>query len=161
MNMQLTQKETMLLQDLKSQEQLCIDKYKKYAEQACDEQLKQIFSSIEQTEREHLNTLTQMLSGTAPMMASGSQQQQQSSQQQQQQSSQPKQSAGSDTGNQHDAYLCQDALSTEKHVSSSYNTSIFEFRDAQFRNALNHIQKEEQEHGKQIYDYMAANAMYA
>ena len=60
MNMQLTQKETMLLQDLKSQEQLCIDKYNKYAEQARDEQLKQLFSSIEQTEKETISLLLDM-----------------------------------------------------------------------------------------------------
>ncbi len=39
----LSQKETMLLQDLKTQEQLCVDKYNKYANQACDGQLKQLF----------------------------------------------------------------------------------------------------------------------
>ena len=49
----------------------------------------------------------------------------------------------------------------EKHVSTTYNTAIFEFRDAQARDALNHIQKEEQQHGKRIYDYMAANGMPA
>jgi len=61
---------------------------------------------------------------------------------------------------QKDAYLCSDALSTEKHVSSTYNTCIFEFSDSNVRNVLNHIQKEEQQHGDQIYKYMSANGMY-
>ena len=61
---------------------------------------------------------------------------------------------------QQDAFLCTDLLSNEKYVSSSYDTSIFEFRDSSIRSALNHIQKEEQEHGKMIYDYMAQNGMY-
>ena len=34
--MTLTQKETSLLSDLKSQEQLCIDKYQRYSDEACD-----------------------------------------------------------------------------------------------------------------------------
>ena len=28
------------------------------------------------------------------------------------------------------------------------------------RNALNHIQKEEQEHGKKLYDYMSQHNIY-
>ena len=62
--------------------------------------------------------------------------------------------------NQDDKILCTDLLSTEKYVSSTYNTAIFEFRDENVRNVLNHIQKEEQEHGKKIYDYMASHGMY-
>ena len=60
-----------------------------------------------------------------------------------------------------DAYLCKDALSGEKQVSSLYNTCVFEFKDASVRAALAHIQTEEQNHGKMIYDYMAANGMYS
>lgn len=62
--------------------------------------------------------------------------------------------------NETDKLLCQDALSTEKYVSSTYNTSIFEFRDKNIRQVLNHIQKEEQEHGEQIYNYMSQHGMY-
>lgn len=62
--------------------------------------------------------------------------------------------------NQDDKILCTDLLSTEKYVSSTYNTAIFEFRDENVRNVLNHIQKEEQEHGKKIYDYMSSHGMY-
>lgn len=141
----------MLLQDMKSQEQLCIEKYAKYATQACDPQLQDLFSTIQQAEQTHLNTLTDMLSGTVPMMGGGGQQQ----------IPEPAQSNCDAAQKQEDAYLCQDALSMEKHVSGGYNTTIFEFRDKQARDALNHIQKEEQEHGKYIYDYMAVNGMYA
>ena len=59
-----------------------------------------------------------------------------------------------------DKYLCTDALAAEKHASSLYDTCIFEFRDDNVRDQLNHIQKEEQQHGKRIYDYMSANMMY-
>ena len=49
---------------------------------------------------------------------------------------------------------------TEKYVSGTYDTSIFEFRDANIRQALNHIQKEEQQHGEDIFNYMQSKGMY-
>ena len=62
--------------------------------------------------------------------------------------------------NENDKMLCQDSLSTEKFISSTYNTAIFEFSDKQVRQVLNHIQKEEQEHGEKIYNYMHQHGMY-
>ena len=62
---------------------------------------------------------------------------------------------------QDDAYLCQDALSMEKHVSGVYNMSIFEFRAPQARDVLSHLQKEEQQHGEMLYGYMSRNGMQA
>ena len=56
--------------------------------------------------------------------------------------------------------MCEDLLSTEKYVSSTYNTAIFEFRDPGVRQVLNHIQKEEQQHGEGLYAYMASHGMY-
>lgn len=150
----LSQKETMLLQDLKTQEQLCVDKYNKYANQACDGQLKQLFSSIAQVEQGHLNIIDQMIGGTVPQPKG------QGGQQGGQQPAAPQPSGCSAPEKQMDAYLCQDALDTEKHVSALYDTCIFEFKGEDARNMLNQIQKQEQEHGKRIYDYMAANNMY-
>ncbi|MEG1743900.1 MAG: spore coat protein, partial [Clostridia bacterium] len=60
-----------------------------------------------------------------------------------------------------DCFLCSDVLTAEKHASHLYDTCIFEFKDKNIRDILNHIQKEEQGHGKMIYDYMQANGMYA
>ena len=61
--MTLTQKETSLLSDLKSQEQLCIDKYTYYESEACDPELKSIFGTIKKTEESHLATVTRILGG--------------------------------------------------------------------------------------------------
>ncbi|NLB37306.1 MAG: spore coat protein [Clostridiales bacterium] len=152
--MQLTQKETSLLKDLKEQEQLCVDKYNKYSSSAHDGQLKNLFSQIGQIENQHLDTINQIMSGTVSSTQSGGGQQKQLS-------FTPTYKQGDTSQNKKDdCYLCTDLLSTEKHVSSAYNTSIFEFGDTNIRNALNHIQKEEQEHGEQIYNYLSQNGMY-
>lgn len=155
--MQLDQKETSLLKDLKDQEKVCVEKYTKYASEACDGQLKNLFMQIAQTEQGHYDTIEQIMSGTMPQTnqggGSGSGSEQQSF-------SETYKSNDSSECKQKDTYLCTDALSTEKHVSSVYNTCIFEFKNTQLRDVLNHIQKEEQHHGDSLYKYMSSNNMY-
>lgn len=150
--MTFNQKETGLLQDLKAQEQLCVEKYTRYSTQACDEQLKTLFTKIGQTEQQHLDTVNQMLCGTVPEIGAASQSSSTMT-------FKENMSIKSED-KQKDSYLCSDTLATEKHASSSYNTSIFEFRDEKARDVLNHLQTEEQQHGEEIYNYMAANGMY-
>lgn len=152
--MKLTQKETTLLQDLMSHEQLCIDKYTKYSSEAKDNELKNLFSTIGQMENQHLKTLQEIQQGKAPNMNQGG-------------GSKPKLPASFTAtytaecpDKAQDKYLCSDLLSTEKHVSSVYDTSIFEFVNPAFRDALNHIEKEEQEHGYKLFQYMDTNGMY-
>ncbi len=150
--MVLTQKETDLLKDLKSQEQLCIEKYKKYEQAACDTALKQLFCGIRQTEEKHLTTVCDMLGGkdvscgTAPTATS--------------QTFTGAPSACDAEAKQNDGYLCRDALAMEKHVSGLYDISIFEFSSPTLRDTLNHIQKEEQNHGQQLYEYLSKNGLY-
>ena len=151
--MVLTQKERTLLEDLKGEEQLCIIKYTKYAEEACDPCLSELFNSIKSTEAGHLSTLTRILAGDSVT------------------SEQPKSaveekftctpSVCSEEAKKNDAFLCRDALSMEKHVSSVYNTAVFEFAQPQLRDVLASIQKEEQNHGEKLYNYMAENGMYS
>ena len=149
--MQLTQKETALLKELKGQEKLCAEKYEKYSESARDPQLKDLFSRIAAVERGHISTLAAIENGSAPA-ASGA--------------AQPAPAftaaykIGETEDKKNDCYLCTDALATEKHASGLYDTCVFEFTQNELRAALNHIQTEEQGHGKMIYDYMSANAMY-
>ena len=151
---QLTQKEKLLLEDQKAHEELCITKYTSYAEQAGDPQLQQLFTTYAGQEQQHLNTINQILSGQQPSMGAG-QQQAQPSQQGPPAIEQPLTSEA-----QNDAALCQDMLSTEKYISSTYDTAIFEMTDANVRQALNHIQKEEQEHGEGIFNYMQSKGYY-
>lgn len=188
----LTQKERMLLQDQKHHEQMCVQKYTNYANQTQDPQLQQLFRNYASQEQQHLNSINQLLNGTVPQVQAQSGQGGQSGQQMGMQAgqggnqgqgqfgqgmNQTTMSTGGNMGgqggqqmsmqagqgnmnNQDDAALCNDVLMTEKYISSTYNTAIFEFSDHNVRQVLNHIQKEEQEHGEGIYNYMNQHGMY-
>lgn len=153
MNFKPTQKEKMLLQDQQKHEQICIKKYHSYASQAQTPELKQLFQTHAAHEEQHLNTINQLLQGQIPNVS-----QQSGGQQQQQQ--QINLQAGQQPENQMEAYLCNDLLDTEKYVSSTYDTAIFECTNPQVRQVLNHIQKEEQKHGEDIFLYMQSHGMY-
>ncbi|MGN0779636.1 MAG: spore coat protein [Aristaeellaceae bacterium] len=151
-----TPKEASLLEDLKKQEQLCVDKYDQYARKASDSELQTIFTTIRDIEEEHLQTITGMLNGQLPQpQAQGSQEGQPST------VPPPQGQAQQTPAWQQDAYLCQDAICTEKQVSSAYDTAVFEFRTPAARQALNEIQRAEQHHGEMLYAYMARHGMYA
>lgn len=150
--MQLTPKESSLIKDLKGQEKLCIDKYQKHSSCAKDEQLKTLFTQLAAVEQTHLDTLTQLEQGNTAMGGSAPTVKKAFS---------AKYAMASNPDKDNDCFLCSDVLAGEKHVSALYDTCIFEFRDENARNVLNHIQKEEQEHGKIIYDYMTVNSMYS
>ncbi|AET67164.1 coat F domain-containing protein [Desulfosporosinus orientis DSM 765] len=157
MPIQLSQKEQSLLMDQKTHEETCVDKYAKYANQAQDPQLKQLFNTYSAKEQEHLNSINQLLSGQVPNVG-GQQNQGQNQQQAAAQSQVPSNVQGN--YNQEDAKLCKDMLMTEKYVSGAYDTAVFEFRDTNVRQVLNHIQKEEQQHGEGIFQYMQSHGMY-
>jgi rubrerythrin len=138
---------------MKSQEQLCVEKYKKYSQLAHDPQLKNLFSTLSANEQKHLDTIGQILSGVEVKMSD-----------QTPSAVQAKlvctASSVSEEEKKNDAYLCKDALATEKQVSGVYNTCVFEFTSPVLRDTLSHIQKEEQNHGEQLYNYLSCNNMY-
>lgn len=148
--MQLNQKEQGLMKDLKNEEKLCAEKYSKHANTAKDPQLRNLFSQIATIELGHLNTLEKIESGTEVKPSSSSE-------------NIPTFTAtyqkGETEDKKSDCFLCMDLLTGEKHASALYNTCIFEFVDENTRKVLNHIQKEEQEHGKMISEYMTINNM--
>ena len=151
--MTLNQKETNLLTDLKSQEQLCIEKYNKYSGLAHDPELKTLFSTLAQNEQKHLDTVTQILGGTEVKMPPESPSATDAK-------LECKMSSCNETEKKDDSYLCKDALAMEKHVSSVYDTTVFEFTSPVLRDTLAHIQKEEQNHGEKLYNYLSCNNMY-
>jgi len=154
MTINLTQKERLILEDQKKHEEICIQKYTSYANQAQDPQLKQLFNKHAQQEQQHLNTVNQILAGQVPNLQS------QGMQQGQQPNIYNQGQPGMGLTNANDAALCNDLLMTEKYVSGSYDTAIFEMTDTNARKALNHIQKEEQQHGEDIFNYMKSKGMY-
>ena len=151
--MQLTQKESDLLKDLKDAEKLCIEKYTKHAAAAKDTQLSQLFNQIAGVEKQHLSTLDKIGEGSVPQCGGG--------QSQLPMTFSPTYGTAPDPFKLGDSYLCSDILSMEKHVSHTYDTCVFEFKDEQLRCVLNEIQSDEQHHGKLIYDYMSVNNMYS
>lgn len=155
---QLSQKERMILQDQKSQEEICVVKYQNYSQQVQDQQLKQLLSSLATEEKHHYDMVNQMLSGQEPNMSHPWQQQgsQQANQQTGNQMNQPQ----GMQGNANDKILCSDLLSTEKYVSGTYDTGIFESANPSVRKALQHIQQDEQRHGEMLFQYMNTHGMY-
>ena len=150
--MTLTQKETSFLKDLKDQEELCIGKYGRYAAEAKTPELKALFNELKTNEEHHLKTIQGMMQGETPTSPT------------------PLHEDNacccaahyeSEDDRQSDAFLCRDMLSAEKHVSTVYNTAVFEFVSPANRKMLSHIEDEEQQHGEKLYAYMAANGMYS
>ena len=154
--MTLTKKEQGLLKDLQNEEKLCVEKNPQAPEKARDAQLAHIFEKIQKAEQSHYDTVTGMLAGTLPAQ----QGQQSKGQASRQKAEKDLKSTASRAEKQRDAYLLSDLLGTEKYVSGVYNTAVFEFSDAKARQVLAAIQQQEQEHGKQLSDYMQANNMY-
>ena len=54
----LKEKERTTIEDLQTQEKSCIEKYGRYAQQAKDPELKNLFQILEKKEREHYDSLT-------------------------------------------------------------------------------------------------------
>lgn len=200
--LKLTQKEQMLLKDQAEHEKLCIEKYTTYAQNAQCPELKLLFQMHAQEEKEHLNTLNELLSGQIPMLdkdKAGQQAKEASYSMNNNESyrSSPssgnsmtaqvnpslmgsQNSAGSMSAqgsagsmnmstqnssnqagyNENDASLLADMLVTEKYISQAYDTTIFENTNSQVRDVLNHIQKEEQQHGEELFKYMQSKGMY-
>lgn len=130
-----------------------VEKYLQHAAAAKDEQLSQLLTYLGGIEQGHLDTVTKIDNGEIPKPAAGETAPKNDFKQTYSVSETPEK--------KNDCYICSDLLATEKHASALYDTCIFEFKNEQLRTVLNSIQREEQEHGKKIYDYMAANNMYS
>lgn len=139
--MEWTEKERMLLKELKEVEDVSIRRYELEEQHATDPKLKALFGRIRQEEEGHLKTLEELERGIIPMMAGGKQQENESG-------------ASGELEDSRDAFFCHDGLESEKLASSQYDQAIFAFRDSSVRNILNHIQKEEQEHGRLLSEFI-------
>lgn len=153
MTVQISEKERFLLKDLQDQEKLCIEKYEKSANDAKDTVLKELFMSIKADEQKHYDSLEQVMGGSVPAVDTNDY------------SGKNYSPAATYTGtyNQadkdNDKFLCTDAISTEKYVSSAYGFDLFQFGNSDVRRLLNDIETEEQNHAEKIYKYKTANMM--
>ena len=134
----LSEKQKFVIENLKDQEKMCVEKYQRGEAAAKDPELKELFRSIGKEEQQHYNSLDQLLHGTVVKVNTVDK-------------------AGTDykpeaayVGNfsqsdkENDKFLCTDSITTEKYVSSAYNFELFQFADPDVRRLLNDIETEEQ-----------------
>lgn len=149
----LTEKERYIIEDLKSQEKLCMQKYAFYEEMAYDPELSNLFARIKSSEQKHYDSLNQVLNGTVSEVDtndySGERYTPDASYHQN----------SNKTEKDHDSFLCTDAITMEKYVSSAYNFDLFQFGNNKLRRLLNDIETEEQNHAEMLYKYKVANSM--
>lgn len=151
--MVLTEKETAAIKDLQTQEQTCIEKYGRYSREARDPVLVNLFSDLQKNEKEHYDSLGQVLNGTVPSCNCNDSKGK---------NYEPKAtySAGINSEDKKlDCFLATDCIGTEKLVSSEYNSDVFVFGDPGVRKLLADIQIEEQNHAEMLYKYKTVNGM--
>ena len=62
----LSEKERAVIEDLQTQEKSCVEKYGRYARQAKDPELKNLFQMLQEKERTHFSSLADVLKGQVP-----------------------------------------------------------------------------------------------
>lgn len=150
----LKEKEKTALQDLQTQEKSCVEKYGKYAEQAKDPVLRDLFKDLQKKEQKHYNTITQVLNGEPVPECNCNDRE----------GATYNPTATYDPMSQSedkkaDCFLATDCIGTEKLVSSEYNTEVFVFGNSKLRKLLADIQIEEQNHAEMLWKYKTANGM--
>ena len=151
--MTLSQKEKQILRDLQTQEQVCIDRYNKFAGEAHDTVLKELFTTLEKNEQKHYDTLSQILEGSVPECDCNDDDGRNYC---------PEAtytSKGNSQEKKDDCFLVTDSIGGEKMVSTEYNNNVFIFSDSDIRKILADIQIEEQNHAEMLYKYKMVNSM--
>ena len=148
----LTEKETTVIKDLQTQEQCCVEKYDRYSKLAKDQVLTDLFQDLHKKEQKHLESLSQVLSGSVPSCNCND-----SNGKNYSPEATYDMSPSEDKKN--DCFLATDCIGTEKLVSSTYNTEVFAFSDPALRKLLADIQIEEQNHAEMLYKYKTVNSM--
>lgn len=149
----LKEKEATAIKDLQTQEQMCIQKYGKYATEARDTVLKDLFLDLQKDEQKHYDSLGQVLTGTVPSCDCNDDRGKNYA---------PKATydpMGNSEDKKHDCYLATDCIASEKMVSSEYNSDVFVFGNSDVRKLLADIQIEEQNHAEMLYKYKTVNGM--
>ena len=151
--MVLSEKETTTIQDLQTQEQSCIEKYKRYGQEAKDPVLRDLFNRLEKEEQRHYDTLSQVLTGTVLQCDCND------SEGGEYNPTATYDSMSNSDDKKADAFLATDCIGTEKLVSGEYNSNVFNFANSKLRKLLADIQIEEQNHAEMLYKYKTVNGM--
>ena len=149
----LTEKETNAIEDLKTQEQACIEKYTKYSNQAKDPVLKELFEEIARDEQKHFDSLDQVIKGKVPSVDCND------SKGKNYNPAATYDSLGNSEDKKADCYLATDCIGTEKLVSGEYNSDVFVFGNSDIRKLLADIQIEEQNHAEMLWKYKTAHSL--
>lgn len=130
-----------------------MEKYRRYGAEAKDPVLKDLFKMLGENEKQHYDSLNEVLSGKVPSCNCNDSRGKEYN---------PKATYDSMTENEDkksDCFLATDCIGTEKMVSGEYNSNVFKFGDATVRKLLADIQIEEQNHAEMIYKYKTVNGM--
>ena len=126
----LKEKERSVIEDLQTQEKSCVEKYGKYAEQARDPELKNLFRNIQQEEQKHYESLSMILSGSVPEC-----------------------NCNDRSGRDYQPKAVYTAMSSPEDKEHDA------FGDSGVRKLLADIQIEEQNHAEMLYKYKTVNGM--
>lgn len=151
--MQLSEKQKSLVEDLMSQEELCIEKYSQYKNLAKDEELKNLFGKMREDEEQHYSSLQHLLEGKCPELNDKNHAKLEYN---------PVAAYAGNCNTEdkaHDQYLCTDSITTEKYISTAYNDDLFQFGESNVRDLLNNIQTDEQKHAEMLHKYKEINKM--
>ena len=135
--MVLTEKEMATIEDLHTQELSCVEKYKRYGQEAKDPVLRDLFADLEKKEQKHVESLEQVMKGSVPSCNVNDRDGKMY---------EPKATYDSMTNpedKKNDNFLATDSIGSEKMVSGTYNTDVFAFGDSDVRKLLADIQVEE------------------
>lgn len=149
----LKEKESMIIQDLQTQEKACIEKYTRYSKEAKDPVLQKLFTTIADKERTHLDSLQQVLDGACPKCDVNDT----DGRDYDPEATYAKNDTSTDKTS--DCFLATDCIGTEKMVSGTYNDDVFIFGNSEIRKLLADIQVEEQNHAEMLWKYKTVNGM--
>ncbi len=151
--MVLTEKEITTITDLQTQEQSCIEKYKRYSQEAKDPVLRELFNRLKTEEQKHYDSLSQVMTGQVPSCDCND------SDGKNYKPTATYDSLSNSEDKKSDCFLATDCIGTEKMVSGEYNSNVFVFGDSDVRKLLADIQIEEQNHAEMLWKYKTVNGM--
>ncbi|MGM0501796.1 MAG: spore coat protein [Bacillota bacterium] len=174
--MQLTSKEKTLITDNLTAEEICDQKYKYYAENASDQEIRSLFSDLAAEEDRHIQMLNDALNGNFDMEAAGGRSSSGQSSRKEGNSDIKMTNKNSDmeiansamsakntqkVDGLTDRQLLQDALMTIKHLSGNYDNSILETANREVFQTFEQLQRDKHNHKQEIFELMNQKGWYS